>query len=308
MYPIHHRTCKILQSLAIFCRISNSQVYSTKQAPSSFLTVQSKTVLINNKTIGDNFLYQSQSSPRSAKTLITKKNIRKGEKQLQPEKKHERKMEQHALSIKQNIEGQIVIIPEEGRIKYERKDFHFIIKAHDMTTEVSDQHGSIKIMDNTKVYPIGNRKIIDPVRGWLLLYHNHREPREIIFRAMCPEVLQQHSRERKTKQSRNISISDTPTAPTRPARTCRRRLGYNTATNPDKEKHVAKPQNSKECELQPENTQIWHMVETLLELQHMDERVPRKIHGHHNTKLTWGGECQQDPPPPIATAQQSGAQ
>ena len=68
---LHHQTCKILQSLCIFCRISNSQVYSIKQALSSFLTVQPKTVLINNKTIGDNFSYQSQSSPRSAKVLIT---------------------------------------------------------------------------------------------------------------------------------------------------------------------------------------------------------------------------------------------
>ena len=33
--------------------------------------VQPKTVLINNKTIGDNFSYQSQSSPRSVKVLIT---------------------------------------------------------------------------------------------------------------------------------------------------------------------------------------------------------------------------------------------
>ena len=71
MSNLHYQTCKILQSISLFFLLSNSQVYSAKQAPSSFLTVQPETVFINNKTIGDNFSYQSQSSPQSAKALIT---------------------------------------------------------------------------------------------------------------------------------------------------------------------------------------------------------------------------------------------
>ena len=195
-------------------------------------------------------------------------------------------MEWHTQIEQQKLGGQLVIISEEGRIKYERRDLHFVIKAHDKTTEVSDQDGNIRIVDNTNVLLIGNRKIIDPVRGWFLLHHNQEEPREIIFRAMCPELLQQNSWERKIKQHQYTPLRDTPIAPSKPVRTCKRRLGYNSSTNPDREEQVAKPQDAQKNELQQKNILSQKVIETLSEHEQLVERLPREIQEHPNTGTT----------------------